>query len=333
MITGWLGYTWSHVAVACVQAWYTVYLIDNLSDSSLTVLSDIHALVWESNVLFDEIDIKNYRAIEWYFAKHHEQISCIIHCAHLKSLNEQHEDSFAYYANNIQWTLNILKAMNVHNISNIVYHSYSWLYDTHQTVPPYHEKDSVKPSNAFTTSKHICEQILLDIATRENINVCILRIAKVIGMHPSGELGKITMYVKTDTLANLYWAAAWFWDGVTLIGSSRSDDRTYAVDYVHIQDVGSAFVAAVKKLSSQTKFSCICNIGSGGSITQLQLLAIVEKVTGTTIPYEINQEIDDYPRLLNITLAEKILWWSPTHTVQQAINDGRRYIKRHHLRV
>jgi len=333
LITWWLGFSGSHLAVHYIQSWRNVLLIDNLSDSSLTVLSDIHNLVGEKNIIFDELDIKNYQAVLAYM-KNHPSIDLVIHCAHLKSLDESKQDSFSYYTNNINGTINILKAMKEVGIKHFLYHSTAALYDVSKSIPPYHENDTIKPFNAYGTSKYVCEQLINDMSAREWFSSIIIRTSKIVWMHPSWELGKLSIYLKNDLLGSMYWSACWFWKSISLMGSKTSNDGTYETDFIHIMDtVQGTYQAWLWNEKHNTAWSYVFNIGSWQSYSYKTIVWFVEQATGCKIPYEITKSLDSHPLILSIAKAQKLLNRSPQFTIQQAIADWRRYIKRHHLAI
>ncbi len=58
------------------------------------------------------------------------------------------------------------------------------------------------------------------------------------------------------------------------------------------------------------------------------MIAMVEKVTGKTIPYRIGERRlgDVAISLANPSKADKLLWWKAQYSVSDAIRDGWKFI-------
>lgn len=85
LLTGGLGYIGSHVAVDLLQNGYEVVIIDNLSNSCMSVAYQIEKIS-SSNFLFIEGDVLDYVFLENVFKSHN--FNLIIHLAGLKSVPE-----------------------------------------------------------------------------------------------------------------------------------------------------------------------------------------------------------------------------------------------------
>ena len=63
LVTGGLGYIGSHVSVLLLEKGYEVIIIDNLDNSSISVLEGIKKITNLSPV-FEKLDIRNYNQIQ-----------------------------------------------------------------------------------------------------------------------------------------------------------------------------------------------------------------------------------------------------------------------------
>ena len=95
LVTGGLGYIGSHVSVLLLEKGYEVIIIDNLDNSSISVLEGIKKITNLSPV-FEKLDIRNYNQMELFLSKHND-LSGVIHFAAHKSVSESVENPLKYY--------------------------------------------------------------------------------------------------------------------------------------------------------------------------------------------------------------------------------------------
>ena len=66
LVTGGLGYIGSHVSVLLLQKGYQVVIVDNLDNSSISVLEGIKKIINLSPV-FEKLDVRNSDQMEIHF--------------------------------------------------------------------------------------------------------------------------------------------------------------------------------------------------------------------------------------------------------------------------
>ena len=104
LVTGGTGFIGSHTTVELQQAGYDVVIVDNLSNSKVEVLDGIEKITG-IRPAFEEIDLKDYAAVENVFKKY-PNIEGIIHFAASKAVGESVEKPLMYYRNNIDSLIN-----------------------------------------------------------------------------------------------------------------------------------------------------------------------------------------------------------------------------------
>jgi UDP-glucose 4-epimerase len=67
--------------------------------------------------------------------------------------------------------------------------------------------------------------------------------------------------------------------------SHPTRDGSAVRDFVHVRDVAEAHVAAVHRLASGERGSAVYNVGTGRGCSVLELIALVERVTGRPVPW------------------------------------------------
>src|SRR5690606_41956619 len=98
LVTGGTGFIGSHTVVALLQAGYEVVILDNLSNSSESVLEAIQAIT-DRQPAFILGDVRDTELLARVFKSH--QLSAVLHFAGLKAVGESTQIPLAYYDNNV----------------------------------------------------------------------------------------------------------------------------------------------------------------------------------------------------------------------------------------
>ena len=91
-------------------------------------------------------------------------------------------------------------------------------------------------------------------------------------------------------------------------------DGTCVRDYIHVEDLASAHVAAIRQLL-QKGDSHVINLGTNKGTSVLEIIEAVERVTGRKIAYEFAPRRAGDPAILVATnqKAQKVLNWQPDY--------------------
>jgi GDP-4-dehydro-6-deoxy-D-mannose reductase len=165
---------------------------------------------------------------------------------------------------------------------------------------PIQENDPVQPNNPYAVTKRLAEQLCEFSALYQNVSTTVLRLFNVFGH------GQRAEFLIPRMLEQL-----------TKGGEIHLMDLSPRRDYVYLDDVVSAFIAA-------GKVECgfhILNIGSGRSNSVQEIIDIIQSVAGTSLSVvsaaiERPQEIPDV--VADISRAEQVLGWRP----QWSFRDG-----------
>ena len=87
-------------------------------------------------------------------------------------------------------------------------------------------------------------------------------------------------------------------------------DKTAVRDYIHVNDLASAHILALKKINKKNK-SKVLNLGSEKGTSVLEILSLLEKSKNTKIKKKfLKKRKGDLPKLISSSkLANKILGW------------------------
>ena len=108
LLTGGAGYIGSHTAVSSVEKGHEIIIFDNLSNSYLSTISNITKIL-NKDVKFINADLLDFQSLDETFYKN--QIDAVIHFAGYKSVENSVKNPISYYENNLQSSINLIKAM------------------------------------------------------------------------------------------------------------------------------------------------------------------------------------------------------------------------------
>ncbi|MCQ2209952.1 MAG: UDP-glucose 4-epimerase GalE [Paludibacteraceae bacterium] len=326
LITGGTGYIGSHTVVELFNAGYEPIIIDNLSNSNISVLDGIKAITGHS-VIYENIDCKDYNSLERFLEKHPE-IVAIAHFAASKSVGESVENPLLYYRNNIVSLINLLQLMPKFGIKNIVFSSSCTVYGQ-PDVLPVTEKSPIKPATSpYGSTKQMCETILYDFThANKDINVVLLRYFNPIGAHPSGEIGELPNGIPNNLLPYITQTAAGIRKELSVFGNDYdTPDGSCIRDYINVVDLAKAHVVALNRLidGKNEKNIEVFNLGTGSGVSVLEIINAFEKATGVKVPYKIApRRPGDIEKVwADTSLANKELGWSSKETLEDTLRSA-----------
>ena len=126
LVTGGTGFIGSHTTVELQQAGYDVVIVDNLSNSSASVVDGIEKITG-IRPAFEQVDCCDYANLEGVFQKY-SNIKGIIHFAASKAVGESVEKPLLYYRNNLNSLINLLELMPKYDVKGIIFSSSCTVY-------------------------------------------------------------------------------------------------------------------------------------------------------------------------------------------------------------
>ncbi|MBL7810802.1 MAG: UDP-glucose 4-epimerase GalE [Bacteroidetes bacterium] len=284
LVTGGLGFIGSHTVVSLAYAGFTPVILDNLSNSRISVLDGLEQLCGYRPVFY-EGDVNNPEVYDRICAAH--TIQAVIHFAAFKAVGESVEKPLAYYRNNVGGLISLLEGMQKSGISNLVFSSSCTVYGEPDHVPP-DESAPVKPAmSPYGATKQMGEQILRDIPS---IRTQCLRYFNPIGAHESAQIGELPLGVPNNLVPYLTQSVAGWRGPLTVHGNDYpTPDGSCIRDYIHVMDLAEAHVAALNRLlggKSDSAFE-VFNIGTGKGSSVLEVIQAFEEATGEKVPFTI----------------------------------------------
>lgn len=253
-----------------------------------------------------------------------------IHFAGLKAVGESTQKPFLYFENNVSESFELFRVLEKHGVRNIVFSSSATVYDGSNDMP-LTESSVLGTTNPYGTSKLMLEQTLEDLSRHANWNVIALRYFNPIGAHPSGYLGEVPNGTPNNLLPYVLDVAAGKRDCVRVFGNDYdTPDGTGVRDYIDVNDLVDAHLAAFERLNqTQSGFDAI-NIGTGNGTSVLEMIHMVESVSGKTVAYEISPRRpgDLGAVYANADKAKRVLGWSAKRSVPEGVEGSWKFTKK-----
>ncbi len=322
LVTGGTGYIGSHTVVELIKNHYDVVIVDDFVNSKKDVLNRIKTI---TGVMpkFYEVDVIDKKKMTEIFAK--EKIDSIIHFAGLKAVGESVSKPLMYYRNNLDSTLTLLELMVEFGVHNIIFSSSATVYGD-PIGRAFNEKDHIGgTTNPYGTTKYFIERIMMDTQkAHPEMNVILLRYFNPIGADKSGLLGEDPQGIPNNLMPYISQVAVGKLKQVRVFGDDYNTvDGTGVRDYIHVSDLATGHVAALKKIEENPGLE-IYNLGTGRGTSVLELIHAFEKANKITIPYVITArragDIDI--SFADVKKANEDLHWIASHSIEEACRDS-----------
>jgi UDP-glucose 4-epimerase len=332
LVTGGLGFIGSHTLVELLnsQSFDNIIVVDNLSNSKITVLEKIKELTNKS-VTFLQLDILNVEDLKALFASCH--ITSVIHFAALKSVGESIQQPAEYYETNVMGTIQLVRMMREHKCHNLIFSSSATVYGEQEY--PVHEasQTGVGLTNPYGRTKYMVEEILKDYAAAyPEMNITLLRYFNPVGAHPSGLIGEDPNGIPNNLCPYVLRVARGIIPQLTVYGKDYpTHDGTCIRDFIHVVDLAKAHLAALQAMeNSKIKGLSIYNVGTGNGVTVLDFLTTFENVNHVALSYQFgDRRKGDLP--IVYSNADKIyqeLGWKAEKTLYDICRDAYHFVKK-----
>ncbi|KAI8338384.1 hypothetical protein BC941DRAFT_422728 [Chlamydoabsidia padenii] len=250
LVTGGAGYIGSHTVLELLNAGYSIVVMDNLVNSNLEALIRVEHLTGKP-IDFVNGDVTNEQDLDKLFAQY--DFWAVVHLAAIKAVGESTRIPLDYYHNNVTGSIQLFKVMDRHKVKNLVFSSSATVYGG-GGERPVNESASLGPvTNPYGRTKLFVEEILQDVcASDPEWNVCLLRFFNPVGAHPSGLIGECPQGVPNNLLPYVIRVLQGHLPCVQIFGSDYdTTDGTGVRDYIHVCDLATGHVAALKKLEME----------------------------------------------------------------------------------
>jgi UDP-arabinose 4-epimerase len=297
LVTGGAGYVGSHAAKALARAGYRPVVFDNLTRGHRA------AVRWGP---FVEGDIADRARLVAAIEQH--QAIAVMHFAAFAYVGESVADPALYYRNNLAGSLALFDAMRETGLDKIVFSSTCATYGTPDAVP-IPESARQLPVNPYGETKLAIERAL-HWYQGYGLRSVALRYFNAAGADRDGEIGE-THEPETHLIPLVLEAALGRRPFVEVYGTDYpTPDGTAIRDYIHVEDLAAAHVAALEHLAEGGD-NLALNLGTGHGHSVRAVIAAAERVSGRQVPHRTAPRRPGDPPVLvaDARLAARRLGW------------------------
>ncbi|MGY1752130.1 UDP-glucose 4-epimerase GalE [Blastococcus sp. SYSU D01042] len=312
LITGGAGYIGAHVVATMRTAGEDVVVLDDLSTGDERRVAGV-PLVVGSTLDRDVIS----RALHDY------RVRGVVHLAAKKAVAESVRDPLLYYSENVEGLRVLLEAVTVEGVEAFVFSSSAAVYGAPE-VEQVREDYLCRPVNPYGRTKLIGEQLVTDVAAATGLRHASLRYFNVAGCaHPTlSDRGVSNLVPMVFRRLDDREAPAIFG------GDYPTPDGTCVRDFVHVQDIASAHVAAAAALSDGRVDQLVANIGRGEGVSVREMIETILDVTGArkedwAQPVVLERRTGDPPRVVaSADTIERVLGWRARLDVRDMVESA-----------
>jgi UDP-glucose 4-epimerase len=271
LVTGGAGYVGAHVVRSLLSSGRTPVVVDDLSTGRPGRLPPGVELL-EGSVV-DEQFLTG--------ALVHADVQGVIHLAAKKSPTESVADPLRYARENVGGVVSLVAAARRAGCTRVVFSSSCSVYGT-PTTGTVDEDAPKNPVSPYGDSKLYGERLLAAAAEAYGWGVVSLRYFNVVGaVHPD------LVDTGAHNLVPLAIAALHHGRRPRVFGDDYpTADGTCVRDYVDVQDVADAHVAAARALERRPRVAAY-NVGRGEGSSVLQVLDLLREVSGRDLDHEV----------------------------------------------
>ncbi|MCM1512674.1 MAG: UDP-glucose 4-epimerase GalE [Oxalobacter formigenes] len=325
LVTGGTGYIGSHTALQLMQRGEKVVLLDNLANSSPRVLDRMEKIGGVRPV-FVEGDIRD-RALLQKVCRG-QAVSAVIHFAGLKAVGEGEAEPLRYYENNVAGSIALFEAMEAAGVHTLIFSSSATVYGD-PGYARFDEKTPLAPVSVYGQTKRMVEDMLRSAAKAQPLwRVGLLRYFNPVGAHVSGLMGENPAGIPNNLMPFIAQVAVGRREKLSVFGNDYpTPDGTGVRDYIHVEDLAAAHLAALDKLREGRERFLTLNIGTGRPYSVLEMVAAFEKASGKTIPYEVvaRRPGDIAAYYADPSLAKTVLGWRAKYDIVRMCEDTWRW--------
>ncbi|MBK1878217.1 UDP-glucose 4-epimerase GalE [Pelagicoccus mobilis] len=309
LVVGGAGYIGSHCVRQLQVAGHTPIVLDNLVKG--------HKGSIPEGVTFHEADLADSPKVVQILKD--EAIDIVMHFAAFIEVGESMQDPLKHYDNNVAKTVSLLKSMREAGVNKFVFSS-SCTVLGEEAEPPFTEAMPLRPISAYGQTKADVEVILEYCCKAYGMSAAIFRYFNASGAAEGGVIGE-DHSPETHLIPIAIQVALGQREKMYVFGDDYpTPDGTCLRDYVHVDDLSRAHIAAFPRLEEEGAYLRY-NLGTGTPASVLEIIKAVEEVSGRPVPYDVAPKRDgDVPSAYADSVKAKTeLNWVPQYDTIKSI--------------
>lgn len=320
LVAGGAGYIGSHCVAQLLAAGHEAVVVDNLAYG--------HRAALPAGVRFHQAGLGDAAAIDAILAA--ERPAAVMHFAAFCYVGESVQAPLKYYLNNVSATYTLLEAMLRHGIRQFVFSSTCATYGVPARLPLVEDMPQA-PINPYGQTKLDVENALRALAPAHGLSFAAFRYFNAAGAAEDGSNGE-DHDPETHLIPLAIGAAQGLRPALQVFGNDYpTPDGTCLRDYVHVDDLSRAHIAALDHLAKPGA-ALFYNLGTGTPTSVLEVIRAVEKVTGRKVPVNFApRRAGDPPALFaNADKARRELGWVPKfNSIEPIVETAWRWHSQH----
>jgi UDP-glucose 4-epimerase len=243
-------------------------------------------------------------------------IDGVIHLAARKSVGESVANPEYYYQQNLNSVTNLLVAMREAKVMSMVFSSSAATYGSPE-VAQVAEDYNCQPINPYGETKLIGEWMMNAASKAWGLKTVSLRYFNVAGagFDDLADTGVANLIpIAFNAIANE--------EPIQVFGSDwPTEDGSCVRDYIHVQDLADAHLAALDYLTKENREYSVFNVGTGTGSSVLTVIDTIHKVIGKDFAVDLVDRRPGDPAALSadVSRIERILGWKAKYTLQDIV--------------
>ncbi|MGY5629202.1 UDP-glucose 4-epimerase GalE [Streptomyces sp. UC1A3] len=312
LITGGAGFIGAHVVRAMLDAGERVAVYDDLSTGDPARVPDGVTFV-KGSVLDPDLLRSTLTELG---------VSGIVHLAAKKQVGESVERPLYYYRENVEGLRTLLEAAGDAHVRHFLFSSSAAVYGM-PDVNLVTEDTDCSPVNPYGETKLAGEWLVRAAGRAHGMTTACLRYFNVAGaadeqLADSGVFNLVPMVFEKLTQG----------EAPMIFGDDYDTaDGTCVRDFIHVQDIASAHLAAARALTTREPGRDLTvNIGRGEGVSVWEMIALIGEVTGygdRAAPVSAPRRAGDPARV--VASADRIrdeLGWTARHDVRAMVESA-----------
>jgi UDP-glucose-4-epimerase GalE len=321
LVTGGAGYIGSHTVRALRAVGRPVVVLDSLELGTADAVIDAPLVTG---------DIADEALVEEVCKDH--GVDALVHFAAYKNVGESMHDPARYFHNNVDGSVRLVAAATRAGVRDVVFSSSCSVYGTPAHVPVA-EHGPIAPESVYAETKAMVERVLHWYGEVHGLRSVSLRYFNAAGASFDARIGEDWTFALN--LIPVAIRALLTGDQVLQVYGDDypTPDGTCIRDYIHVDDLATAHVAALDHLAAGGTSTAV-NVGTGVGSSVLEVLDGIERVAGRPVPHEIvaRRAGDPTATFADPTRSRAVLGWTPKYGLDEILETAYRWHLQQHRR-